>query len=135
MTRESQNIEWKQSWHNDHLKWICGFANVQGGRIIIGKDDEGKSAGLPEPIIEENSGGVAVELMKAPISRELGNQLGNTKESILAEMKANPKISGAQLSEILEISTTAVEKNIKQLREDGLINRIGGTRGHWEIKE
>ena len=36
MTSESQNIEWKQSWHDDYLKWICGFANAQGGRIFIG---------------------------------------------------------------------------------------------------
>ena len=65
----------------------------------------------------------------------MGNQLGNTKERILAEMKANPKVSGTQLAELLEISTTAVEKNIKQMREDRLIKRIGGTRGHWEMIE
>jgi len=46
MTKESQNIEWKQSWHDDYLKWICGFANAQGGRILIGKDDSGKVTGL-----------------------------------------------------------------------------------------
>jgi len=46
MTKESQNIEWKQSWHDDYLKWICGFANAQGGRIFIGKDDAGKVTGL-----------------------------------------------------------------------------------------
>lgn len=95
--------------------------------------DACKAAGLPVPIIEENSGGVAVELLKAPTSETLGNQLGNTKERILAEMKTNPKVSGAQLSELLEISTTAVENNIKQLRENGLIKRVGGTRGHWEV--
>ena len=39
---ESQNVEWKQSWHDDYLKWICGFANAEGGRIYIGKDDNGK---------------------------------------------------------------------------------------------
>ena len=50
-------------------------------------------------------------------------------------MKTKPKISAAQLAEILDISTTAVEKNIKQLREDGRIERIGGTRGHWEVKK
>ena len=98
-----------------------------------------KNAGLPEPIIEERTGGVAVELLKSPTSEtlgnQLGNQLGNTKERILAEMKTNPKVSGAQLAELLKISTTAVEKNIRQLREDGLIKRVGGTRGHWEIKE
>lgn len=43
---ESQNIEWKQNWHDDYLKWICGFANAQGGRIFVGKDDSGKTVGL-----------------------------------------------------------------------------------------
>lgn len=38
---ESQNLEYKQSWHDDYLKWICGFANAQGGTIYIGKDDIG----------------------------------------------------------------------------------------------
>jgi len=23
---EQQNIEYKQSWHDDYLKWGCGFA-------------------------------------------------------------------------------------------------------------
>jgi len=46
MPNESQNIEWKQAWHDDYLKWICGFANAQGGRIFIGKDDAGKTIGL-----------------------------------------------------------------------------------------
>ena len=46
MTKESQNIEWKQSWQDDYLKWICGFANAQGGRIFIGKDDAGTVIGL-----------------------------------------------------------------------------------------
>ena len=38
---ESQNIEWKQSWHDDYLKLVCGFANAFGGQIFIGKDDNG----------------------------------------------------------------------------------------------
>ncbi|MDA3915475.1 MAG: putative DNA binding domain-containing protein [Deltaproteobacteria bacterium] len=43
---ESQNIEWKQSWHDDYLKWICGFANAKGGTLVIGKDDNGSVVGL-----------------------------------------------------------------------------------------
>jgi ATP-dependent DNA helicase RecG len=39
---EQQNIEYKQSWHDDYLKWVCGFANANGGVIYIGKDDNGK---------------------------------------------------------------------------------------------
>ena len=29
---ENQNIEYKQSWHDDYLKWVCGFANAEGGQ-------------------------------------------------------------------------------------------------------
>lgn len=45
---EQHNIEYKQSWHDDYLKGICGFANAQGGTIFIGKDDNGKVMHLPD---------------------------------------------------------------------------------------
>lgn len=38
---EQQNIEYKSNWHDDYLKWVCGFANAQGGVIFIGKDNDG----------------------------------------------------------------------------------------------
>ncbi len=43
---ESQNIEWKQQWRDEYLKWICGFANANGGTIFIGKDNKGQVVGL-----------------------------------------------------------------------------------------
>lgn len=43
---EQQNIEYKQSWNDDYLKWVCGFANAQGGTIYIGKNDDGKVVGV-----------------------------------------------------------------------------------------
>jgi ATP-dependent DNA helicase RecG len=45
---EQQNIEYKQSWHDDYLKWVCGFANAQGGLIFIGKDDNGNVVGIDD---------------------------------------------------------------------------------------
>jgi len=45
---ETQNIEYKQSWRDDYLKWICGFANANGGSIFIGKDDNGNVVGLTD---------------------------------------------------------------------------------------
>jgi ATP-dependent DNA helicase RecG len=45
---EQQNIEYKQSWHDDYLKWVCGFANAQGGVIFIGKDDNGNVVGIDD---------------------------------------------------------------------------------------
>lgn len=43
---ESQNIEYKESWRDEYLKWVCGFANAQGGTIYIGIDDAGKVVGV-----------------------------------------------------------------------------------------
>ena len=43
---ESQNIEWKETWRDEYLKWICGFANAHGGSIFIGKNDAGKVTGI-----------------------------------------------------------------------------------------
>ena len=45
---ENQNIEWKESWRDEYLKWICGFANAQGGKMYIGTDDNGTVIGVPD---------------------------------------------------------------------------------------
>jgi ATP-dependent DNA helicase RecG len=45
---EQQNIEYKSTWHEDYLKWVCGFANAQGGVIFIGKDDNGIVVGVED---------------------------------------------------------------------------------------
>lgn len=45
---ESQNIEYKESWRDEYLKWVCGFANARGGRIYIGIRDDGKITGIPD---------------------------------------------------------------------------------------
>ncbi len=43
---ESQNIEYKSTWRDEYLKWICGFANSNGGKLFIGIDDKGSVVGL-----------------------------------------------------------------------------------------
>lgn len=45
---ESQNIEYKESWRDEYLKWICGFANAQGGKIYLGVNDDRQVIGLEE---------------------------------------------------------------------------------------
>ena len=45
---ESQNVEWKESWRDEYLKWICGFANAQGGKIYIGTNDDGTVIGIQD---------------------------------------------------------------------------------------
>ena len=44
--KESQHIEWKESWRDEYLKWICGFANADGGVLVIGRNNKGVITGL-----------------------------------------------------------------------------------------
>ena len=45
---ETQNVEYKLSWRDEYLKWICGFANAQGGKIFIGVNDYGEITGIDD---------------------------------------------------------------------------------------
>lgn len=44
--QESQTIEWKWSWQEEYLKWLCGYANTDGGVLNIGVNDDGYVVGL-----------------------------------------------------------------------------------------
>jgi len=46
LIKENQNIEWKESWRDEYLKWICGFANADGGKLFIGINDHGEVVGI-----------------------------------------------------------------------------------------
>ena len=46
MNTESQNIQFKKSWCNECQKWICDFANAQGGVLYVGVKDNGEVCGV-----------------------------------------------------------------------------------------
>lgn len=45
---ESQSIEYKSSWRDEYLKWVCGFANAKGGTLYVGIGDDGSVTGLSD---------------------------------------------------------------------------------------
>jgi ATP-dependent DNA helicase RecG len=73
---EQQNIEYKQSWHDDYLKWVCGFANAQGGEIFIGKDDNGNVVDVAD-----------YKKLMDDIPNKIRNTMGITVEVNLQEEK------------------------------------------------
>ena len=48
MPTESRNIEFKESWRGEYPKWICGFANAQGGVLYVGVKDNGEVCGVQD---------------------------------------------------------------------------------------
>lgn len=59
-----------------------------------------------------------------------------TQEKILNLIKNNPEITQTQMAEILGLTRDGISYNIKQLKENDVIDRIGPTKnGKWIIKK
>lgn len=62
--------------------------------------------------------------------------LNDTQKEILTLIKVDGTNSAISIAKKLNITSRAVEKNIKVLREQGILIRHGAARGgYWEIKE
>ena len=105
---ESNRIEFKKGWNPGSIyRSICAFANDF--------DDLGS---------EKSSEIIMVGSEKTV----------NSSEKILAQIKQKPTISAVEIAMQIEMSSRGVEKQIRKLREKGIIKRIGADRGgYWEI--
>ena len=64
------------------------------------------------------------------------SSLNETQKAILKLVKEDKNVSAATMAERLSITQRAVEKNIRSLREHGILVRYGAARGgYWEVKE
>lgn len=111
-----------------------------------------KAAGLPEPVIEENSGGVAVELLKAPafakavseggkddfrtISERIRKECGSEPAKAFEIICQHPEYTAEQIAEKLEKTPRTIENYIAKLKKaDFIIRRGPKLGGYWEVKE
>lgn len=70
-------------------------------------------------------------------NKEISNKkpLNARRVKILEEMRNNPNITQVQLSKIIGVGITAIENNIKFLKENGYIERVGSNKtGYWKVK-
>jgi ATP-dependent DNA helicase RecG len=71
---------------------------------------------------------------------EMKNQADNIVKpidkalAILNAIQQNPKVSAVEMASLLGISSRAVEKRLRSMRENDVIRRVGPDKGgHWEI--
>lgn len=94
--------------------------------------DACKAAGLPEPVIEENSGGVAVELVKSAVKTPVETRV-KTPDAILQILKEDSFLTLAEVADRIGKSVSAVERAAKKLRDQGMLEYIGPQKGgYWE---
>lgn len=76
-----------------------------------------------------------IKTQQERLAIKLGIKLGENRLSLLYLLYFSPKITGADMAKILDISTTAIDNNIKWLKDNDIIERIGNDRnGYWQVK-
>ena len=102
------------------------------------------AAGLAEPDFGFRGGFLTTiwrMLEKPGISNEstgksTGKKLTKTPAAIVKAISENREITIPELAELLGMSTSGIEKQIRKLRDDEIIGRIGPAKGgHWEVLE
>ena len=99
-----------------------------------------------EPVIQEqnifrfevriNNTSLFYKSTKDGLGEKLGEKLGENRKNIITLMKENKNITIIEISKNLNMSTTAIEKNIKYLKDHKYIKRIGPAKGgSWSIIE
>ena len=101
---------------------LCGTPNVE--------QDKQLDMDL-QRTTEENSG--------QPMEMEQESSLKSSLKSsqkILELISASPSITISEIADRLGMTTRGVDKNIKRLKEQGVIRRVGPDKGgHWEVIE
>ena len=91
-------------------------------------DDEDNNQGLNEKLAEKTREKSKKTREKSKETRE------KTREKIVKTIGQNPSITTNELSEMLGITVKGVEWQLKQLKSQGIIRRVGADRGgYWEV--
>ena len=124
---ESQNIEWKESWRDEYIKWICGFANAQGGKLYIGKNDNGEVVGIDDSakLLEEIPNKVR-DVLGVMVDVNLHHEDGKAFLEIITEAYPNPVSYKGQY----HYRTGSTKQELKGASLDKFLLRKHGKR--WE---
>jgi len=98
--------------------------------------EDATSLGESTPFIEFMLCMILEAIIK--VGNIVGNKVGNLTENqmmITQMMKENSKVSAKLLAAEVGISVRKIEENVAKLKKLNIIKRVGGTRGHWEVKE
>jgi ATP-dependent DNA helicase RecG len=98
-------------------------------------------AGTPRPTIDYEPGGIWIKfpfstayLAQVSNGTDEKKSSGKTEDKIIAIARKSPVVSIPQIAEILGISTRAVEKQIRQLKQAKRLRRIGPAKGgKWQV--
>lgn len=83
---------------------------------------------------KETGVGMSWPELEERLGEKLGEKLGETERRILRIIHRNRRVSIRELAQTIDISKTAVDKNLKKLKNKGILRRVGPDKGgYWEV--
>ena len=64
---------------------------------------------------------------------DVGNNVGNKERIILDAIRKRPTVTTPQLAELLGVTKRQCERILSNMKQQGLLRRVGTKGGHWEI--
>ncbi|MDO8656532.1 MAG: ATP-binding protein [Nanoarchaeota archaeon] len=112
----------------DIEKWGSGLKRITEECVLVGIKVR----------FEETSAGFKVIFprpeQKLELGVKLGVRLGVNEQKIVGLIVKNNHLTHEELSIQLKISAVSVYKNIRKLKEKGILKRIGSDKsGYWEV--
>ena len=103
--KETQNVEFKQSWRDEFLKEICGFANAKGDRVNDRANDDRV------------------------------NDRVNFAAEVLSLVEKNPGLRSKDLAALTGKSIPTISRFLKGLKDNGKIEFHGAPKnGGYFVK-
>ena len=139
----NQNIEYKESWRDEYLKWICGFANAQGGKLYIGKDDSGKVFSIVfrannndgESLTEKTDFIQNDESLTEVLKKVLPEKDLEAMTPLIVYLENNSTISTKKAEELLNKSNSTAYRYIRKLVDVGILISDGSTNNAVYIRK
>ena len=89
---------------------------------------------LPIEKPEESSQKSTLESTQKSEQKSSQKSSQKSTQKILELIREKPEITTSEMAEIIGIPRRSIAKNIKKLKLDGIIRRIGPDKGgHWEV--
>ena len=157
---ESLTLELKKSTAEKDraCRSLCALANGQGGQVVFGVTPSGKVVGqkvndhtltvhadfvtmtfaLPISLARSKNTDMTGKTRGKVTGKTSGKKSGKTSvktpDLILQQLTVAPNTSIPELALQLSISSRSIERNIRQLRADGKLVRVGPAKGgSWRV--
>lgn len=114
---ETQQTEYKALWKDEYLKWICGFANAQGGILSVVGENHESDTNVTDNVVDK-------------LSERQKDIIKILSDSVVDNVVEN----ASSLSRRLGVSHRTIQRDLEHLKKLNVIRRVGTDRGgHWEV--